>query len=60
MKHKVLVIGLDCATFDLIKPYAIEGWLPNINRVMTDGVTRVLKSTVPPISPPAWTTFFNR
>jgi len=59
MKHKVLVIGLDCATFDLIKPYAIEGWLPNINRVMTDGVTRVLKSTVPPISPPAWTTFLT-
>lgn len=59
MKAKVLVIGLDCATFDLIKPYARGGWLPNINRVMTDGVTRVLKSTVPPISPPAWTTFLT-
>ena len=59
MRQKVIVLGLDCATFRFIKPYAQEGWLPNLKRVMAKGVSRVLKSTVPPISPPAWTTFLT-
>jgi len=59
MRQKVIVIGLDCATFRFIKPYAEEGWLPNLKRIMAKGVSRVLKSTVPPISPPAWTTFLT-
>lgn len=59
MQPKVLVIGLDCATFRLIRPYARDGFLPNLNRLMNEGVTRILKSTIPPISPPAWTTFLT-
>ena len=31
---KVLVIGLDGATFDLIKPWAAEGFLPTLRRLM--------------------------
>ena len=59
MKPKVLVIGLDCATFKLISPYAEEGYLPNLKRIMENGVTRILKSTIPPVSPPAWATFLT-
>ncbi|MFX0199685.1 MAG: alkaline phosphatase family protein, partial [Candidatus Hodarchaeota archaeon] len=59
MKPKIMVIGLDCATFDLIKPYVEQGWLPNLQRLMGEGVYRVLKSTVPPISPAAWTSFLT-
>jgi predicted AlkP superfamily phosphohydrolase/phosphomutase len=59
MKPKVLVIGLDCATFRFIHPFAAQGYLPNLARVMTEGVSRVMKSTIPPISPPAWTTFLT-
>ena len=47
------------ATFQFIKPYAREGWLPNLKRIMTEGVTRMLKSTIPPVSPPVWTTFLT-
>ena len=59
MNRKVLVIGLDCATFKLIKPYAIKGHLPNIKKLMDEGAIRILKSTIPPLSPPAWTTFLT-
>lgn len=59
MKPRVLVIGLDCATFKLISPYAEEGYLPNLKRIMENGVTRILKSTIPPVSPPAWATFLT-
>lgn len=59
MQPRVLVIGLDCATFRLIRPYVKDGFLPNLSRLMNQGVTRILKSTIPPLSPPAWTTFLT-
>ena len=52
---KVLVIGLDGATWDLIKPWTKEGSLPTFKRLMEEGSWGNLKSTIPPISPPAWT-----
>ena len=59
MKPRVLVIGLDCGSFRFINPHRGQGWLPNLGRLMRQGATRVLKSTVPPISPPAWATFLT-
>lgn len=59
MKPKLLVIGLDCGTFKFIKPYAESGYLPNLEKLMADGTFRILKSTIPPVSPPAWTTFLT-
>ena len=59
MRQNVIAIGLDCATFRFIKPFAQKEWLPNLEQVMMQGVIRVLKSNVPPISPPTWTTFFT-
>ena len=55
--HKVLVIGLDGATFDLIKPWADAGHLPTLQRLMREGAHGSLRSTVPPMTGPAWTTF---
>ncbi|MCX6043749.1 MAG: alkaline phosphatase family protein [Chloroflexi bacterium] len=54
---KVLVIGLDGATFDLIKPWVAEGALPTLQRLMREGAYGELRSTVPPMTGPAWTTF---
>jgi predicted AlkP superfamily phosphohydrolase/phosphomutase len=56
---KVLIIGLDGATFDLIKPWVQEGKLPNLGKLMERGVHGALKSTIPPMSPPAWTSFMT-
>lgn len=56
---KVLVIGLDGATFDIIKPLAWKGKLPTINKLMKEGVYGELKSTIPPSSIPAWPSFMT-
>ncbi len=55
--NKVLVLGLDGATFDLIKPWAAAGYLPTLKRVMDAGTHGSLRSTTPPMTGPAWTTF---
>jgi predicted AlkP superfamily phosphohydrolase/phosphomutase len=59
MKNKCFVIGLDGATFDLIKPWVRDGRLPNMAKIMNDGVHGVLNSTVPPNSAPAWSSFIT-
>ena len=58
-KKKVLVIGLDGATWDLLKPWADEGKLPTIKKLMDGGVWGELQSTVPFLTPPAWTSLFT-
>jgi predicted AlkP superfamily phosphohydrolase/phosphomutase len=55
--RKVLVIGLDGATFKLIKPWISQGKLPNIARLMREGVHGDLESTPDMMSPAAWTSF---
>lgn len=54
---KVLVIGLDGATFDLIKPWAAAGHLPTLSRLLREGAHGSLRSTIPPMTAPAWTSF---
>ena len=36
--RRTLVIGLDGATFDLIKPWAAEGRLPALSHIMSQGL----------------------
>jgi predicted AlkP superfamily phosphohydrolase/phosphomutase len=54
---RVLVIGLDGATFDLIEPWVAAGKLPTLARLMQEGTWGRLQSTQPPHSCPAWTSF---
>jgi len=51
---KVLIIGLDGATWDLIKPWAEEGELPTFKKLMGNGTWGTLESTIPPWTIPAW------
>ena len=56
---KVLIVGLDAATFDLIRPWIAEGKLPNLAALMNNGAWGRLASILPPITPPAWTSFMT-
>lgn len=56
---RVLVIGLDGATLDLVEPWAEEGRLPTLARLMREGSHGYLHSTIPPLSVPAWPSFFT-
>ncbi len=57
MSNKLLILGLDGATFRLIKPWVNQGKLPNIGKLMSNGVYGNLQSTIPPITGAAWSTF---
>jgi len=59
MSEKIIVVGLDGATFDLIHPWVQEGRLPNMARILREGAAGPLLSTVPPMTAPAWTTFMT-
>ena len=56
---RVLVIGLDAATLDLVEPWAKAGKLPLFAQLMREGAYGTLWSTVPAISPPAWTSIIT-
>jgi predicted AlkP superfamily phosphohydrolase/phosphomutase len=57
--NRVLVIGLDGGTFRVIKPLVTAGRLPTFARFMEEGVWGDLESTIPPITPPGWTSFMT-
>lgn len=57
MKRKIALIGLDGATWKLLKPYAEDGTMPTVKRLMKEGVSGKLESTVPNMTATAWTTF---
>ena len=52
---RTLVIGLDSATWSIMTPLIEQGRLPNLGRLMDSGVSGTLHSTVPPMTPSAWT-----
>jgi predicted AlkP superfamily phosphohydrolase/phosphomutase len=54
---KVLVIGLDGATLDLIEPWAAAGQLPVFAELMRTGVHSRLRSVPNTDTAPAWATF---
>jgi len=56
---RVLVIGLDGATWTLLRPWADAGLLPNVARLMHEGTYGVLNSVLPALSPSAWASFMT-
>jgi predicted AlkP superfamily phosphohydrolase/phosphomutase len=52
--NRVILLGLDGATFQLLSPLIAEGVLPNLGSMRRDGSSGVLDSTVPPSTGPAW------
>jgi predicted AlkP superfamily phosphohydrolase/phosphomutase len=56
---KVLVIGLDGVTFDLLRPWIEAGELPNLQKLMVQGAWGTLRTTLPPISSSSWSSFLT-
>ena len=53
---KIILIGLDGATFDIIEPMVAAGELPEFGRLMAAGAYARLRSEEPMVSPAIWTT----
>jgi predicted AlkP superfamily phosphohydrolase/phosphomutase len=56
---RVLVVGIDGGTFDIIQPLINKGKLPNIKSLMETGCHGYLETTMPPMTFPAWTSFMT-
>lgn len=54
MAHRVFVIGIDAATFDIITPLMEQGLLPAFEYLLKNGASGRLKSTIPAVTSPAW------
>lgn len=55
MTKRVLMIGLDGATFTLFRPLSARGVLPFLTSLIGNGTAAQLMSTRNPLTPPAWT-----
>ncbi len=54
-KVRTLLIGLDGATFDVLDPLMQAGVMPFLRTFFAEGVRANLRTIVPPLTPPAWT-----
>lgn len=56
---KVFVIGLDGGSFRVIDYLVGQNRLPNFARVLNEGSRATLMSTIPPVTPAAWASFYT-
>jgi predicted AlkP superfamily phosphohydrolase/phosphomutase len=59
MRKKLLVIGLDGASFNVLDQLSEKGLLPNISKLIHNGVRADLETTFPPITAVAWSSFMT-
>lgn len=57
--RQVMVIGLDGATWDVLRPRMEDGRMPNLKRLADAGATGDLESVYTPETPTAWSTFMT-
>ena len=55
MTDRVLLIGLDGGTFATLDPLMDEGIMPFLKEFVAAGVRGPLRSVIPPLTPPGWT-----
>lgn len=59
MSDRILVIGLDGATWKALDPLIAEGRMPALGALVARGFRAPLESTVPPVTAPAWSSFIT-
>ena len=53
---RTLILGLDGITWDVLTGDILTGYMPNLKALLDGGVGGVLESTLPAVTPAAWTT----
>ena len=51
---RIFLLGLDGMTLRVLEPYVKANLLPNFKKIMEEGACGILRSTIPPITAPAW------
>ncbi len=56
---RVLALGIDGADYDLVSSLLAEGRMPTVARLASEGSYGPLRSTVPAVTPTAWSSFLT-
>lgn len=59
MPAPLLILSLDGASFEALRPLAAAGDMPVLAGLLARGAHGVLRSTIPPITPVAWASFLT-
>jgi predicted AlkP superfamily phosphohydrolase/phosphomutase len=59
MANSALIIGIDGATWTVLKPAMERGYMPFMKSLADRGASGILESTLPAVTPAAWGTFQN-
>lgn len=59
MTNPTVIIGVDGATYDMLNPLMDDGIMPNLAAIIAGGTKGILKSTIHPLTPPAWATLMT-
>lgn len=51
------MVVVDAGSFSVINPMLKEGRLPTFQKILKEGASGILMSTMPPVTPPAWASF---
>ncbi|MFC1755390.1 alkaline phosphatase family protein [Thermoproteota archaeon] len=56
---RIIVIGWDGATWDVLRPLMSKGIMKNLSSLCKEGFASKLESTIPPVTAAAWTSFMT-
>lgn len=56
---KTLLVGWDSVPWDMTRPLLERNELPNLQRLMDNGFSASLRSTMPPVTPVAWSSLIT-
>ena len=59
MSGRTLLLGLDGMTYSVLDPALEAGHMPRLGAMLERAASGVLTSTVPPYTPPGWTSVFT-
>ena len=57
MKRRILIIGIDGGTWRILQPAMEQGYMPHLKSLVDSGASGILESTIPAITPAAWSSF---
>lgn len=59
MRNQTLLIGLDGATWTVLDPLMADGTMPFLREIVASGARAELRTIVPALTPPAWTSLMT-
>lgn len=57
--NKIAFVGLDGVPYSLLEKFFKSGVMPNLQKITYNGIFRRMRSSIPPISSVAWTSFMT-